>query len=88
MSKKTFDGFQSTLPSQGATDFSHLLQIILLISIHAPLTGSDFDPEGLLIFCGISIHAPLTGSDPGSNILHIANDEFQSTLPSQGATVD
>ena len=80
--------FQSTLPSQGATSYNHVRLFNSRISIHAPLTGSDFDPEGLLIFCGISIHAPLTGSDPGSNILHIANDEFQSTLPSQGATVD
>ncbi len=33
------------------------------ISIHAPLTGSDFLAIGLFCICGISIHAPLTGSD-------------------------
>ena len=34
-----------------------------LISIHAPLTGSDELDIGNAIKCRISIHAPLTGSD-------------------------
>ena len=58
------------------------------ISIHAPLTGSDLyrmrqGRYGILI----SIHAPLTGSD---TVLGYDGDilvKFQSTLPSQGATV-
>ena len=36
-----------------------------MISIHAPLTGSDVHILGLLAaVVTISIHAPLTGSDP------------------------
>ena len=33
--------FQSTLPSQGATDLPEGIASVLDISIHAPLTGSD-----------------------------------------------
>ena len=59
--------FQSTLPSQGATSYRVRRKNNTRISIHAPLTGSDY-------ICGqhgytwiISIHAPLTGSDAGSD---------------------
>ena len=34
-----------------------------LISIHAPLVGSDLNPRGCPAPSGISIHAPLVGSD-------------------------
>ena len=34
-----------------------------MISIHAPLTGSDDQENGPDIISSISIHAPLTGSD-------------------------
>ena len=58
--------FQSTLPSQGATKFALVFCLITLISIHAPLTGSDTG-MGMRDFFEnlISIHAPLTGSDVG-----------------------
>ena len=36
--------FQSTLPSQGATDLPEGIASVLDISIHAPLTGSDVVP--------------------------------------------
>ena len=57
--------FQSTLPLRGAT--GHCLGgcFRLLISIHAPLTGSDLIPVCFDDIWGISIHAPLTGSDAG-----------------------
>ena len=57
--------FQSTPPSQGATDL----------------------PEGIASVLDISIHAPLTGSDRTFLILNIRGTIFQSTLPSQGATM-
>ena len=56
--------FQSTLPLRGATIVARRLLAGRLISIHAPLTGSDFFQ--ITIFrasIAISIHAPLTGSD-------------------------
>ena len=57
-----------------------------LISIHAPLTGSDgrrilFDGEK-----DISIHAPLTGSDYRKRVDYLYDVLFQSTLPLRGAT--
>ncbi len=57
-------GFQSTLPARGATvyHFNRLKRIV--ISIHAPRTGSDvgrpIKPNAII---AISIHAPRTGSD-------------------------
>ena len=40
------------------TDVKHMV-----ISIHAPLTGSDDNDRVLSFKTSISIHAPLTGSD-------------------------
>ena len=103
------DRFQSTLPSQGATGSNHSLNFHHIISIHAPLTGSDFqwinnadhflyfNPRsphrerrtGVLLYplvFSISIHAPLTGSDTKDPEVRWSQGEFQSTLPSQGAT--
>ena len=57
-----------------------------LISIHAPLAGSDncsVYPDGELV---ISIHAPLAGSDPGVKLDSLDSLIFQSTLPLRGAT--
>ena len=55
--------FQSTLPLRGATSHHSPWCLLLSISIHAPLTGSDkcnfSGPDNSII----SIHAPLTGSD-------------------------
>ena len=56
--------FQSTLPLRGAT---HVVlqrdQLLLRISIHTPLAGSDRD-EGITDRAiDISIHTPLAGSD-------------------------
>ena len=57
------------------------------VSIHAPLTGSDFVevsiPSGQL---EVSIHAPLTGSDLIGIFAFRGEYLFQSTPPSQGAT--
>ena len=43
--------FQSTLPSQGATDLPEGIASVLDISIHAPLTGSDEKSD--VIICRI-----------------------------------
>ena len=82
-------GFQSTLPSQGATD--------LRVGIYTG--GSHFNPRSphrerrgrvgvLLRLLPISIHAPLTGSDFKCFRIWIFASLFQSTLPSQGATLN
>ena len=77
--------FQSTLPARGATQRRLFCLRHLIISIHAPRTGSDTIS---LLYCAratISIHAPRTGSDlpKGCSLL---GSEFQSTLPARGAT--
>ena len=102
-------GFQSTLPSRGATCRSRPKRIIYtIISIHAPLAGSDRNPsrdclrnsisihaplagsDGAAAYpddrTAISIHAPLAGSDHEPQRTQIVYCEFQSTLPSRGAT--
>ena len=80
--------FQSTLPSQGATTEITQTEKTMTISIHAPLTGSDVNvPNGAELVKKISIHAPLTGSDIGFYLLRMYALPFQSTLPSQGATI-
>ena len=56
--------FQSTLPARGATSAVSCFRSKMLISIHAPRTGSDDDrAEGIVARRRISIHAPRTGSD-------------------------
>ena len=82
--------------------------VMQMISIHAPLTGSDPPVCAIWERLLISIHAPLTGSDSGGHNGHYgrvdfnprsphrerllswlqsrATLQFQSTLPSQGAT--
>ena len=50
-----------------------LFDELFIISIHAPLTGSDLDVVAGVIIAGISIHAPLTGSDDLFHPLAIPN---------------
>ena len=55
--------FQPTLPARGATCVGAWCLLGLLISTHAPRTGSDRVRIGLGTADGISTHAPRTGSD-------------------------
>ena len=86
--RRNGQSFQSTLPARGATYVTRAReQTPIVISIHAPRTGSD----ALLDFCGffvadISIHAPRTGSDHLPLALGHTDLQFQSTLPARGAT--
>ena len=79
-------GFQSTLPLRGATDILWKRLEAMQISIHAPLTGSDFDIFVAAQLLSISIHAPLTGSDFCARQKYFKKRKFQSTLPLRGAT--
>ena len=63
--------FQSTLPLRGATTGGPVVMPETGISIHAPLTGSDWICCGVDHPAMISIHAPLTGSDPQARRLLI-----------------
>ena len=55
--------FQSTLPARGATGAMTTFFIPIVISIHAPRTGSDRNRRVHFGGFEISIHAPRTGSD-------------------------
>ena len=55
--------FQSTLPARGATNMPDFDKKFVVISIHAPRTGSDDGTDKRLMDELISIHAPRTGSD-------------------------
>ncbi len=83
--KKT-NKFQSTLPLRGATAKRQLPDYHPGISIHAPLTGSDF-------FCQIisrSSHpfqsTPLTGSDLRRMLVFAPVTNFNPRSPLRGAT--
>ena len=78
--------FQSTLPARGATGKNVDLVTLDAISIHAPRTGSDWQPALPRRRRNISIHAPRTGSDDllATSVESLAI--FQSTLPARGAT--
>ena len=78
--------FQSTLPLRGATVIGQPSFVHLIISIHAPLAGSDFPIPPYFLRHRISIHAPLAGSDRSSHTHGYRLYEFQSTLPLRGAT--
>ena len=78
--------FQSTLPARGATGFHVQQQYEVLISIHAPRTGSDLSSQNATSRPAISIHAPRTGSDNPSALFGYEIEAFQSTLPARGAT--
>ena len=58
-----------------------------IISIHAPYTGGDLALESEVMVVIISIHAPYTGGDTGDDASCIAPVLFQSTPPTQGATI-
>ena len=59
----------------------------IVISIHAPLTGCDYDWHMTATVDGISIHAPLTGCDKVSASTILKISLFQSTHPLRDATL-
>ena len=57
----------------------------VIISIHAPLTGSDVSVQSGDFKAGISIHAPLTGSDVGVVNFAPANGAISIHAPLTGS---
>ena len=64
--KRRRSRFQSTLPARGATGEAMQGRLTIVISIHAPRTGSDTIADFARAALNISIHAPRTGSDGAS----------------------
>ena len=78
--------FQSTLPLRGATAHDIADDVARLISIHAPLAGSD----GLIqlvrmLPANFNPRSPC-GERPALLLEVMATSRFQSTLPLRGAT--
>ena len=74
-------------PHEGSDEFSHTVDRLDEISIHAPHEGSDRGTEGgKLMAKWISIHAPHEGSDGAERFVWPIAKQFQSTLPTRGAT--
>ena len=83
----TMPTFQSTLPAWGATGTLETYGGKLVISIHAPRMGSDFDmqrenPTGYATFNPRFPH----GERPTLLRVSVVVIQFQSTLPAWGAT--
>ena len=67
--------FQSTRPVRGATPLFQRREDLLIISIHAPRAGRDFDPEaGQFNRVDISIHAPRAGRDKPDEVAVLGLD--------------
>ena len=77
----TVERFQSTLPSRGATAANTFQDRIIVISIHAPLAGSDARAEIARIWAEISIHAPLAGSDCTGRSAGVRPPDFNPRSP-------
>ena len=78
--------FQSTLPLRGATEAVRIPIVETVISIHAPLTGSDL-PSRHLLAAGRDFN-PRSPYGERPALAHCDGQgvEFQSTLPLRGAT--
>ena len=78
--------FQSTLPARGATHRFKICMEMHCISIHAPRTGSD--PRSCPLRRGRGDFNPRSPHGERHFLfqLCILPDQFQSTLPAQGAT--
>ena len=79
--------FQSTLPARGATRARRVCGRAVVISIHAPRTGSDARAAG-----DSAAPSSFQSTLPARGAtflfqLFIRPDQFQSTLPARGATL-
>ena len=82
-----FFAFQSTLPARGATQQPFMAEIVPLISIHAPRTGSDPLARACAGLVTISIHAPRTGSDSIGQLSTRVNSAISIHAPRTGSDV-
>ncbi len=80
--------FQSTLPLRGATVFLGPVFLVDVISIHAPLTGSDGGSSGPGRNCPYFNPRSPYGERQGVQEVGVQVVAFQSTLPLRGATFD
>ena len=79
--------FQSTLPARGATKWKYVYTYSEKISIHAPRTGSDYQPI-LLIPQMLPFQSTLPARGATNTYGAISYYViFQSTLPARGATM-
>jgi len=81
------DSFQSTLPCEGATGCWLQHNPVMVVSIHAPVRGSDnLTVTQCLAYGSFQSTLPCEGATP-INQPSGGCKEFQSTLPCEGATI-
>mgnify|MGYP001685495317 CR=1 FL=1 len=80
--------FQSTRPMRGATQRGTLRRCHARVSIHAPHAGRDCSPQPSSTASVVSIHAPHAGRDLRHFPTPQGSDQFQSTRPMRGATLN
>ena len=79
--------FQPTLPARGATQKHGFEYCVLLISTHAPRTGSDRTTTRTTRAIGtFQPTLPARGATPESALMALVDRLFQPTLPARGAT--
>ena len=76
--------FQPTLPARGATIQTDFCAVWMLISTHAPRTGSDGAVLQRNLPRLISTHAPRTGSDVG-NAEEVSDFSISTHAPRTGS---
>ena len=82
------EAFQSTLPARGATTQAVMQASFLLISIHAPRTGSDPCTAIIATFsASFQSTLPARGATCSVSASFVRSSQFQSTLPARGATI-
>ena len=84
-SSKVHTHFNPRSPHGERRGDDRALRIALLISIHAPRTGSDFTPMQLDARPHISIHAPRTGSDAVTREIIAKRKEISIHAPRTGS---
>ena len=78
--------FQSTLPTRGATRNDGAVRAVVLISIHAPHTGSDPGRSAPALWPAYFNPRSPHGERPTASTARSFRCLFQSTLPTRGAT--
>ena len=79
--------FQSTLPLRGATQMAQHAALTTLISIHAPLAGSDHMVSSSVSSCSYFNPRSPCGERPTTISRYMTGYKFQSTFPLRGATL-
>mgnify|MGYP003090889037 CR=1 FL=1 len=83
-SQADLDHFNPRPPRGGRLLSVHLVDVLLVISIHAPREGGDQTAYCPFFRAGISIHAPREGGDVRPRVIILENVEISIHAPREG----